>query len=272
MDHKSDVRARVWNDLRQVAVPDSRFHYNFGEFIADFDGGAAACDRLVAHRHYQNAEIIFIAPDNCVERLRERALADGKTVLMTTYSIKRGFWLLEPKAIGPENFRLASMLDAMERFARPVTLAKIAQLPRVDYLVTGTGAINHDGVRFGKGHGFFDVEWAMLFEMGRIAAATPVAAMREGISWIGSHQWLQRAAGDRDIRRADHVQHARGICCAALRSQVTRHRGDRADLDFRRGMGQRDGHRVVDAGIAIDQHRLGDGILGALHHLLASLA
>ena len=177
MDHKSDVRARVWNDLRQVAVPDSRFHYNFGEFIADFDGGAAACDRLVAHRHYQNAEIIFIAPDNCVERLRERALADGKTVLMTTYSIKRGFWLLEPKAIGPENFRLASMLDAMERFARPVTLAKIAQLPRVDYLVTGTGAINHDGVRFGKGHGFFDVEWAMLFEMGRIAAATPAAAV-----------------------------------------------------------------------------------------------
>ena len=28
----------------------------------------------------------------------------------------------------------------------------------IDYMVTGTGAINMDGVRFGKGHGFFDAE------------------------------------------------------------------------------------------------------------------
>jgi 5-formyltetrahydrofolate cyclo-ligase len=177
MDHKSDVRNRVWHDLRKVAAPDSRFHYDFGEFIADFDGGAAACERLVAHRFYRDAMLIFIAPDNCIERLRERALADGKTVLMTTYSIRRGFWLLEPEAIGLENFRLASMLDAMERFARPVTLAEIGRLPPVEFLVTGTGAINLAGVRFGKGHGFFDVEWAMLYEMGRIGARTPAAAV-----------------------------------------------------------------------------------------------
>lgn len=176
-DHKSDVRSRVWQDLLKVAVPDSRFHTDFGEFIADFDGGEAACERLVSHRYYRDAKLIFIAPDNCIERLRQRALEDGKTVLMTTYSIKRGFWLLEPERIGPENFRFAALLDGMERLARPVTLAEIAKLPPVDYLVTGTGAINHEGVRFGKGHGFFDVEWAMLYEMGRITKDTPAAAV-----------------------------------------------------------------------------------------------
>lgn len=177
MDHKASVRERVWNDLRKVAAPDSRFHFDFGEFIADFEGSEAAVARLTSHRYYQNANIIFIAPDNCIEQLRLQALRDGKTVLMTTYSIKRGFWLLDPKKIAPENYEKAAMLDGMERLARAVSLDEIAALPSVDYLVTGTGAINHEGVRFGKGHGFFDVEWAILYTLNRIKKETPAAAV-----------------------------------------------------------------------------------------------
>lgn len=177
MDHKASVRERVWSDLRKVAVPDSRFHYDFGEFIADFEGGDEAVARLTSHRYYQNAKIIFIAPDNCIERLRLQALKDGKTVLMTTYSIKRGFWLLDPTKIAPELYPYAAMLDGMEQLARPVSLDDIATLPSVDYLVTGTGAINHEGVRFGKGHGFFDVEWAILYTLGLITKDTPAAAV-----------------------------------------------------------------------------------------------
>jgi len=177
MDQKQSVRERVWSDLARVAVPDSRFHFDFGEFIADFDGGESACRRLTEHRFYRDAELIFIAPDNCIERLRHQALVDGKRVLMTTYGIRRGFWLLDPAEIAPEHYLLASMLDGMERLARPVDLEAIAKLPKVDYLVTGTGAINHEGVRFGKGHGFFDAEWGMLHELGRVDARSPVAAV-----------------------------------------------------------------------------------------------
>lgn len=66
----------------------------------------------------------------------------------------------------------------MERVARAMTLGQIAQeILRVDYLVTGTGAINEEGVRFGKGHGFFDAEWAMLFRMGVVVPSTPVATV-----------------------------------------------------------------------------------------------
>jgi 5-formyltetrahydrofolate cyclo-ligase len=177
MDHKASVRERVWNDLRKVAIPDSRFHFDFGEFIADFDGSSDAVRRLTSHRYYQDASIIFIAPDNCIEQLRLQSLRDGKTVLMTTYSIKRGFWLLDPHAIAPENYEKAAMLDGMERLARPVSLDDIAALGSVDYLVTGTGAINHEGVRFGKGHGFFDAEWAILYTLGCITKDTPAAAV-----------------------------------------------------------------------------------------------
>lgn len=177
MDHKSSVRERVWAELARVAFPDSRFHFDFGEFIADFEGGEAAVARLTAHAAYRDAETVFIAPDNCIERLRRQALDDGKRVLMTTYSIKRGFWLLDPAAIPPEARDLAATLDGMERLGRPVALADIATMPPVDFLVTGTGAINHQGVRFGKGHGFFDTEWGMLHALGRVRPETPVAAV-----------------------------------------------------------------------------------------------
>lgn len=175
--HKSSVRERVWSKLREVAVPDSRFHYDFGEFIADFEGGAAAVDRLTDHRFYRDAQFIFITPDNCLDRLRLKALQDGKTVLMTTYSIKRGFWLLDPAKIDPSIYLYASTLDGMERVGQPVSLKDIQSLPPVDYMVTGTGAINHEGVRFGKGHGFFDAEWGMLYRLGRIGTHTPSAAV-----------------------------------------------------------------------------------------------
>lgn len=177
-DHKASVRERVWSELRKVAVPDSRFHYDFGEFIADFEGGEQAVARLTDHRFYRDADLVFITPDNCLDRLRLQALRDGKTVLMTTYSIKRGFWLLDPKEIDPDLYLYASTLDGMERVGLPVSLRDIAAtIGKVDYMVTGTGAINHEGVRFGKGHGFFDAEWGMLYRIGRITTDTPCAAV-----------------------------------------------------------------------------------------------
>lgn len=177
VDHKASVRERVWSELRKVAIPDSRFHFDFGEFIADFEGGEVAVARLTEHGFYKQSNFIFITPDNCLDRLRHQALIDGKTVLMTTYSIKRGFWLLDPKRISPDLYLYASTLDGMERVGQPVSLRDIATMAPVDYMVTGTGAINHEGVRFGKGHGFFDAEWGMLYQLGRITTATPSAAV-----------------------------------------------------------------------------------------------
>jgi len=177
IDHKASVRERVWSELRKVAIPDSRFHFDFGEFIADFRGGENAVARLTDHPFYKSSNFIFITPDNCLDRLRLQALIDGKTVLMTTYSIKRGFWVLDPKRIARDLYLHASTLDGMERVGEPVSLQDIAAMPPPDYMVTGTGAINHEGVRFGKGHGFFDAEWGMLYRLGRISTATPSAAV-----------------------------------------------------------------------------------------------
>jgi 5-formyltetrahydrofolate cyclo-ligase len=132
----------------------------------------------MAHRFYRDAGILFITPDNCLEQLRYRTLLDGKRILMTTYSIKRGFWLLDPTSIPKDKMLYAATLDGMERMGEHISLAAIRdRLRTIDYMITGTGAINEEGIRFGKGHGFFDAEWGMLYRIGVISAATPAAAV-----------------------------------------------------------------------------------------------
>jgi 5-formyltetrahydrofolate cyclo-ligase len=175
--HKSIIRNKVWSQLRHVALPDSRFHHDYSSFIADFAGSSAATDLLTSLPVYKNAEILFIAPDNCIQELRYRALKDGKTVLVTTYGIQRGFWLLDPRVVSEEKWEIASMLDGMERVGQHVTLAEIRRLKKIDFMVTGTGAINHQGLRFGKGHGFFDLEWAMLYTVGVVDGTTQTIAV-----------------------------------------------------------------------------------------------
>jgi 5-formyltetrahydrofolate cyclo-ligase len=161
-----------------VALPDSRFHHDYSSFIADFAGSSRATELLTSLPAYQNAEILFIAPDNCIQELRYCALRDGKTILVTTYGIRRGFWLLDPRVIGQEKLEIASMLDGMEKVGRHVSLADIKNLlKRVDLMVTGTGAINLKGLRFGKGHGFFDLEWAMLYTIGVASRTTQTVAV-----------------------------------------------------------------------------------------------
>ncbi|ETI22916.1 hypothetical protein G647_04710 [Cladophialophora carrionii CBS 160.54] len=180
-DHKNSIRQLVWPRLREVAFPDSRFHFDFCSFIADFHGSDAAIQRLASLPCYTHAEVVFITPDNCLERLRYRALQDGKKVLVTTYALRRGFWLLDPVVITtPEARKLASLLDTMEKpgLGRHLTLAEMQQLDlRVDLMVTGTGAINQVGIRFGKGHGFFDLEWAMLSSIHVVHSSVPCVAV-----------------------------------------------------------------------------------------------
>lgn len=171
------TREKVWSELRNVARPDSRFHYNFAEFIPDYEGGNEAVRRLTELPVFQQAQIIFITPDNNLNRLRQVAINRGLLVIMPTYSIQRGFLQITRDDVPTGQEVFASTLDGMDQFAKPISLAEIAQLGRLDLLVTGASVITHDGIRFGKGHGFFDLEWAMMREIGVVDEYTPVTAV-----------------------------------------------------------------------------------------------
>jgi 5-formyltetrahydrofolate cyclo-ligase len=184
MTNTKSVRQQIWGLLRDVAKPDSRFHLNFAEVIPGFVGDEAAVDRVVALPEYQAAGYLFVTPDNCLEALRMRALEDGKAMVVSTYGIYRGFVLLEPAMVPKGEERFASWLDGLEHFGRRVSLAEVAARGRFDLMVTGASAVSMEGIRFGKGHGFFDLEWGMFSDLGLVDETTPVVAVAHDVQVV----------------------------------------------------------------------------------------
>lgn len=170
------VRQRIWEKLATVARPDTRFHLNFAEVIPDFEGAEAATDRIEALPVYRASELAFVTPDNSLVELRRRMIAAGKPFVVSTYNMLRGFRLMAPGTVPRGEERYAAWLDGIEHFGQPVTLEQISQLGRFDFMATGASAVSIDGIRFGKGHGFFDLEWGMFTDMGLASDATPVIA------------------------------------------------------------------------------------------------
>lgn len=181
------VRERIWKKLQDVARPDTRFHLNFSEVIPDFEGSEQATAFVLDSTEYKSSKFAFITPDNCLADLRRQMIEDGKTFVMSTYGIYRGFVLLEPKDV-PEGAALyASWLDGMEHFGKPISLKGICEIGRFDLMVTGASAVSVNGVRFGKGHGFFDLEWGMFTDLGLVDETTPVSAIVHDVQMVEDH-------------------------------------------------------------------------------------
>ncbi|MBC3516956.1 5-formyltetrahydrofolate cyclo-ligase [Neobittarella massiliensis] len=177
MDAKT-ARVMIWEQLRKVARPDSRFSWDFAEFITDYEGSDKCAENLCKEDIYKNAEVVFITPDNNLEVLREQVIRDKKIMLITTYGIRRGVFLLRPEWVPEGKEELASTLDGIQRFWQYRSLKQIAEeIGHIDLLVTGASAITPSGIRFGKGHGYFDLEWAMFYTKGVVDVNTPVVAV-----------------------------------------------------------------------------------------------
>jgi 5-formyltetrahydrofolate cyclo-ligase len=172
MVSKGTVRREVWNKLREVAVPDSRFHLDFSMYIPDFEGSDKCAKQIREMDIWKRSLINFVTPDNCLVELRRYGILDNKTQIMTTYGIRGGFLISVREDVpnGQEDF--ASTLDGAQRYARHVSLEDIKRMGHLDLVVTGASAVNLDGVRYGKGHGYFDLEWGIFSVLGVVDSKT----------------------------------------------------------------------------------------------------
>lgn len=177
MSKSNIIRQQIWGKLKDVARPDTRFDKNFAEVIPDFEGSEIANRRVLDMEACKNAEFLFITPDNCLVEVRRALIEMGKPFFMSTYGIYRGFLYIEPGSVPKGHELYAAWLDGMEHFGRPVSLEEVAKKGKIDFLVTGASAVSVDGVRFGKGHGFFDLEWGMFTDLGLVGEDTPVVAV-----------------------------------------------------------------------------------------------
>ncbi|MDG7035048.1 MAG: 5-formyltetrahydrofolate cyclo-ligase [Nitrososphaerota archaeon] len=184
MNEKDDIRKEVWQRLREVAYPDSRFDYDFSNFIADFRNSKRCAMRISEMPQYRDSKVLFITPDNSLTNLRELALRGGKTYVMTTYGIRRGFLLFEGNVVSKAKAEFMATLDGAEVFGRRISLEDLAALKHIDMLVTGAAAVTMDGIRFGKGHGFFDVEWGIFTELKMIDERTVTVTVVDDVQLV----------------------------------------------------------------------------------------
>lgn len=160
-DAKQRAREWVWSRLEETKA--ARFPFPVQGRIPNFAGAEEAARRLQDHEPFREADTIKVNPDSPQKPVREAALRAGKTVVVPTPKLKAGFMEFDPDRIDEADYEDASMLSRWEPHAREIALEEI---PEIDLIVTGCVAVTTEGKRAGKGHGFSDLEYAILRQLG----------------------------------------------------------------------------------------------------------
>jgi len=164
---KQQLREKIWSEMERKGI--ATFPLPCKGRIPNFLGASAAAEKLRQINEWQKAKIIFANPDSPQQKVRENALLDGKTLIMASPRLERGFILIDPaKVWGKEHF--ASTIKGAFKFG-----VETQSFPKPDLIVEGSVAVDVHGHRLGKGHGYGDVEIALLKKMfGEIPIATTV--------------------------------------------------------------------------------------------------
>src|SRR5919198_1851584 len=172
---KAAARKAVWDTLQ--AKKAARFPFPPHGRIPNFAGARQAAERLLAHPVFKRVKVIKVNPDSPQRWVRALALERGITVITPTPRLKGAFRKLDPARIPRERYAEAATLKRGGKWGEDITLA---QMPKVDLVVMGSVAVTRDGRRLGKGHGYADLEDALLRELGNraVPVVTTVHALQ----------------------------------------------------------------------------------------------
>lgn len=134
-------------------------------------GADQAAARLLGHAVCQEVATLKVNPDAPQRPLRLGALQQGITLYMPTPRLWEGFYRIDFTGIPAARLKEAASLSRSARWAEAVPLEALGTT--IDLVVTGSVAVTPSGKRCGKGHGYGDLEYAILRELGH--PAVPVA-------------------------------------------------------------------------------------------------
>ncbi len=183
MRTKDQVRREVWKAMDREGV--SRFPGAEGR-IPNFAGAKLAAQKLAAHRLWKRARVIKVNPDSPQTHARRIALDEGKTLIMAVPRLRdmHPFRLLDPRKLSAKQKREAATIKGALRHGKVVAEE---ELPDIDFVLTGSVAVNLSGARVGKGGGFSDLEYGLLIEAGKIDDHTTVATTVHPIQIVREH-------------------------------------------------------------------------------------
>lgn len=169
MRDKWAIRESVWTALETAGVVRGKsVHDKIPHFIG-CDDAAALVSELP---EWQAAGAVKSNPDQAQRPLRQMALEQGKLLYMAVPRLKdeRVFIELDPTRDNVIPAK-ASTISGAFRVGRPVY---VDEMQPVDLVVSGSVAVNRQGVRIGKGGGFADLEYGLAAAAGILTPDTPV--------------------------------------------------------------------------------------------------
>jgi len=129
---KSRIRHKVWSLLEERKVLGFPFRA-FGR-IPNFRGSERAANLLCSSEEFRLAGVVKVNPDSPQREVRRRCIEEGKTLIMPTPRLRRGFLLIDPKKV--DDASKASSIGGAFRIGE---LVHPRSLPRIDLLVFGLG-------------------------------------------------------------------------------------------------------------------------------------
>jgi 5-formyltetrahydrofolate cyclo-ligase len=193
----------VWALLEQSGVvePGVRGH------IPAFAGADEAAERLTELPVWQHAQVVKAVPDRAQLPVRLRALKAGKLVYMAVPKLAEAlpFYLLDPNDLPVPPEEAADRIVAA-RIARKIG---VDEMRPVDLVVCGSVAVNHAGVRLGKGAGYSDIEVALLAESGLLSEQTTIVTTVHDLQVVDE----QLPEAEHDFRVDFIVTPQRNIAC-----------------------------------------------------------
>ena len=157
-----------WNRLEEAGAVAPGVHGHIPNFI----GKESAAARLAELDAWRAARVVKANPDKAQLPVRVLALDAGKLLYMAVPRLAtvKPFYRLDPVVLAAPFDIAASSGGASDA----VPTVGVEEMQAVDFIVSGSVAVNRDGVRVGKGAGYSDIEVALLTEAGLIGPATTI--------------------------------------------------------------------------------------------------
>lgn len=168
-EEKERLRRLIWRVMEERGI--ALFPKPVEGRIPNFRGAEEAARKLSLQEEWKEAEVVFVNPDSPQRYVRYLGISQGKIVVMATPRIKEGFLLLDPDEVPASKYYEASTISGAFKYGRKIGL----EVPRIDLKVTGSVAVDERGGRVGKGHGYSDLEYGILGEIGAFERDTPIA-------------------------------------------------------------------------------------------------
>ena len=168
-DVKKSIRKIIWRIMEEKNI--ARFPRPVYGRIPNFLGAEIAASKLSTTSIWRKASVVKVNPDSPQKHVRYRALVEGKTLIMPTPRLRKGFLLLDPKRIPSNRFNEASTIRGAFKYG---TYVHPKNLPGIDLMVTGSVVVDLWGNRLGKGEGYSELEFGILRTYGKVVDETPI--------------------------------------------------------------------------------------------------